>query len=37
MEAEGSLPFSEEPSTGPYSQPDKSNPYEPNLFLQDQF
>jgi hypothetical protein len=29
MEPEGSLPCSQEPSTGPYSEPDQSNPYHP--------
>jgi hypothetical protein len=31
MEPESSLPCSEEPSTGPYPEPDKSNPYHPIL------
>jgi hypothetical protein len=29
MELEGSLLCSEEPSTGPYSEPDQSNPSHP--------
>jgi hypothetical protein len=29
MESEGLLPYSQEPSTGSYSQPDQSNPYHP--------
>jgi hypothetical protein len=29
MELEGSLPFSQKPSTGPYSEPDRSSPYHP--------
>jgi hypothetical protein len=29
MEPEGSLPRSREPSTGPYSELDQSNPYHP--------
>jgi hypothetical protein len=29
MESEGSLPCSQEPSTGPYPQPDRSSPYHP--------
>jgi hypothetical protein len=28
MEPEGSLPRSQEPSTGPYSEPDQSNPFQ---------
>jgi hypothetical protein len=31
MEPEGSLPCSQEPSTGPYPAPDQSNPYHPIL------
>jgi hypothetical protein len=33
MEPEGSLPRSQEPSTGPYTEPDRSSPYHPILFL----
>jgi hypothetical protein len=33
MELESSLPCSQEPSTGPYSEPDQSNPYHPILSL----
>jgi hypothetical protein len=29
MEPEGSLPYSQEPSTGPYPEPGQSNPYHP--------
>jgi hypothetical protein len=29
MEAEDSLSCSQEPSTGPYSEPDGSSPYQP--------
>jgi hypothetical protein len=31
MVPEGSLPCSQEPSTGPYPEPDQSNPYYPIL------
>jgi hypothetical protein len=31
MEPEGSIPCSQEPSTGPYPEPDQSNPYHPNI------
>jgi hypothetical protein len=35
MEPEGPLPCSQEPSTSPYSGPDRSNPYHPILSLED--
>jgi hypothetical protein len=33
MELEGSLSCSQEPSTGPYPEPDESSPYHLILFL----
>jgi hypothetical protein len=33
MEPEGSLACSQEPSTGPYPEPDRSSPYHPILSL----
>jgi hypothetical protein len=33
MEPESSLPCSQEPSTGPYPEPDQSNQYNPILSL----
>jgi hypothetical protein len=33
MEPEGSLPPSQEPSAGPYPEPDRSNPHHPILSL----
>jgi hypothetical protein len=35
MEPEGSLPYSQEPATGPYSEPDESIQRLFTLFLQD--
>jgi hypothetical protein len=37
MEPEGSLPCSQEPSTGPYPEPDQFSPYGSILLLQDPF
>jgi hypothetical protein len=33
MESEGSLPCSQEPSTSPYPEPDRSSPYYLKLSL----
>jgi hypothetical protein len=33
MEHEGLLPYSQEPSTGPYPEPDESSPHYAILFL----
>jgi hypothetical protein len=33
MEPEGLLPSSQQPATGPYSDPDESSPHLPTLFL----
>jgi hypothetical protein len=35
MEAEGSFPSPQEPSTGPYPEPDESSPHHPILSLED--
>jgi hypothetical protein len=37
MEPEGSLPCSQEPSTGHYPEPDQFNPSHPILSLYDPF
>jgi hypothetical protein len=33
MELVGSLPYSQDPATGLYPEPDESSPYNPILFL----
>jgi hypothetical protein len=33
MESNGSLPFSREPSMGPYTEPDESSTHFPIMFL----
>jgi len=33
MEPEGSLPCSQQPTSGPYSESDESSPHHPSLFL----
>jgi hypothetical protein len=35
MEPEGSLPYSQQPDTDPYPEPDESSPYLPTLFPED--
>jgi len=37
MERKRSLPYSQEPATGPYSEPDESNPQIPAPFFEDPF
>jgi hypothetical protein len=37
MEPAGSLPYSQEPYTGPYPQPDESSPQHTILYLYDPF
>jgi hypothetical protein len=37
MESESSLPYSQEPATCPYHEPNESSPQIPTLFLWDQF
>jgi hypothetical protein len=37
MEPEGSLSCSQEPSTGPYPEPEQSNPYHPSYFSMNHF
>jgi len=33
MELEGSLPYLQKPTTGPYPESDESSPHSPTLFL----
>jgi hypothetical protein len=35
MEARASLPYPQEPATGPYPEPDQPSPYHPMLLLLD--
>jgi hypothetical protein len=35
MEPEGSLPYSQSPATGPYTEQDESSPYLTTIFPQD--
>jgi hypothetical protein len=37
MEPEGSLPCSQNPATGPYSEPDEYRPHSCTMFSQDPF
>jgi hypothetical protein len=37
MKSEGSLPYSQKPATGTYSQPDAANPQLPTQFPSDPF
>jgi hypothetical protein len=37
MELEGSFPYSQEPTSGSYTEPDVSNPHLATLFPQDPF
>jgi hypothetical protein len=37
MEPEGSSPYSQEPATCPYSDPDQSSPRHPTQLLEDSF
>jgi hypothetical protein len=37
MEPEGSLPYSQQPATGSYPEPDESSPHLPTLFPKDLF
>jgi hypothetical protein len=37
METESSFPYSQQPATGPYTEPDESSPHHPTQFPQDPF